>query len=250
MIKKLSILTVSMSLMACGSSVPSESDISKNINKSFEKCEIAEVKDIKKINGEEGNKDKLYFVDFNFKLKFKEAEGANQLSAKLEELGAKSKIFHEEKIEKLDELRKARQEVADREMQEKEQMLEKIRNRPIDPVDPGAHFRQVEYDKNKVNQEVGAKYFDIYRDMKEKEDALVNNPDLLKIDNEKHKIYVQLNQINADYKNKCLIVDKFIGKTFFISNVDLGNAYLGKEYNIEFKQMPMKKTENGWLFDL
>lgn len=248
---KLSILATSIILAACGSSAPSESDVAKNINKSFENCEIAIIKDIKKINGEEGRDKNSYFVDLSFKLIFKEAEGARRLLADLESIHVKSEAFTKERLAKMDALNQVSQDIANREMQELEQVLAEVKNRPVDPANFRESLRQIEVDKNQAYQDVKVKYAEIYRrEVTEKEYEIRNNPEDLKNDSEAREVNSQLSKINADYKNKCFVKDKFIGRTFLLSNVDLGNAYLGKEYNVEFKQVPMKKTENGWLFNL
>lgn len=244
--KKISaIVSTSLLLSGCFDNSPSSSEIKKELERSFSTCELVEVINVKKTNGEKGSNENLYLVNSSFELKFKPLPGIK------------------EKLKKLEELQSALDKTAEIRNIEHENYSEKVNARYT-------RYREID---NEIRKEADAKLSDPMLSQEERSQVISDANNKLKeleklkdsdqqkgfdIENNYQASARELSNfkssIKESYNKLCKFTDRFsarlIGHSLIDDQIKPEDLYYnGGVYSYEYS-IPMKKTENGWKFNM
>lgn len=260
--KKLFLIPITALIAGCGSSVPSESDIKKNIISSFSNCETVKITDIEKTNGQESEIQNNYLVDFKLKFETKGAPGARELHDKLAASIKKSQEYLSEKIEFRDSFAEKKEKINSKLQEERNEFIKYVESKPLSDFPYEESFSNTNF--TRTNNYRGMLNFkeEGLRKIEEKYKVIYHNEIDSKIKNNEDEYNEKISKLNLDemrhslkmmkskFDNSCLLKDKLSLYIYMSLGESSRDSYLGLEKNMSYKNIKMKKTENGWLFDL
>lgn len=236
---KLVISLISVTLItACSGNKPSESDLKKELVRSFESCKYASVENLKKINGEAIPGENLYYVDAKFEIKFNPLPDADEYKEKLAEFNTEYTALKDQH----DSLYKERYDGMNSYSfyeSKRSQVFKKYFVTSNQPTEEKEHFAQLEAEEyatineqQKREDEEMSALLDKAREMGEKSNALTR-------------------MAAHEYAKNCKLdqwASKLINGYRFVDFDFSRKNMFGNVYKYEGK-IPMKKTENGWVIN-
>lgn len=249
--KKLSIATISslIFLVGCGDNSPSIKEIKSELNKSFKDCQLINISDVKKLNGESVLNNK-YIVDISYQINFTPLQDA-------QELYLQAKQMDDDFEREIEQLRILRGDL-DSELNEINGYLNEVHaaaNKKIQDFFNSPEFMNksvshLEY-RTALNNEV----------FKANQDAEIRKSQLNKEINEIDRkiLFTQSDgnkirkKIAEDFNKTCVFKTKYAIRVFthgVITDLfEQDELPLGGEFKFT-DSVSMKLTEKGWLFDI
>lgn len=221
-------------LTGCSNKTPSQSEINDELVKAFASCKMATIKNVIKNNGEEVGGNNKYLVDVSFDLLFKPVENSKERLAKILEIEKSENLQINEISQKIDSLRS---EISS---------LREQKSNAIEKIQQEFSENEIYQKKQEINDFYDNKISPLYSEEIKLSVKLVHS-------NPRAESARLKKEMSDEFNSQCVAQSKFARHVFvggmatdMFSNE---KSPLGGEFNLNYK-IPMKKTENGWVFDM
>lgn len=238
-------------MTGCSSNSPSEKDVRKGLEDAFASCSLAKIKDVKRLNGEQGSDVNKYLVDVSFVLNIEPVPNASERSAKAQKIEEESRVRAKNLSDQISSLNTRVEELKGRRREEVDAAQRDISTyRNSD-----AHLRASVEERFRMSSEIHKKmneslsrYDDQIKPLSEKLYGLQ-----LSLANSGGESAAMRRSLVEDFSRLCAIRGLFAERVFMEEmargNINRNKTPLGGSFELHYK-IWMKKTDNGWIFNM